>query len=165
MNIIKKTTLATLALSMIFFVSCEDNGSDPATSGTLNLTINISNPEQWPSEGTVFVSIDKTWPPSGAPYKSTVVTSAQVQAGVLNIVFEELDFDSYALASMSWMDPNDNNPQTNQHIWGTHSGNMFASTGQFIFYADATPFTLSQDMDTLSLAISATVSTGQGGPQ
>ena len=164
MNILKKTTLATLALSTIFFVSCEDNGSDPATSGTLNLTINISNPEQWPSEGTVFVSIDKTWPPSGAPYKSTVVTSAQVQAGVLNIVFEELDFDSYALASMSWMDPNDNNPQTNQHIWGTHSGNMFASTGQFIFYADATPFTFTQDMDTLSLAISATVTTGQGAP-
>ncbi len=164
MNILTKTTFAILALSMIFFVSCEDSDSDPPTSGTLNLTINIANPEAWPSEGTVFVSLDKTWPPSGAPYKSVVVTSGQLQSGVLSIVFEELDFDSYALASISWMDPNDANPQTNQHIWGTHSGNMFASTGQFIFYADATPFTLSQDMDTLSLVISATVSTGQGQP-
>ena len=157
MNILRKITLATLALSMIFFVSCEDNDSDPATSGTLNLTINISNPEAWPSEGTVFVSLDKAWPPTGAPYKSTVVTSAQVQAGVLNIVFEQIDFDSYALASMSWMDPNDSNPQTNQHIWGTHSGNMFSNTGQFLFYSDATPFTFTQDMDTLSLVISATI--------
>jgi len=165
MNIVKKITLATLALSMMFVVSCEDSGSDPATTGTLNLTINLSNAEAWPSDGTVFVSMDKNWPPTGAPYKSTVVTSSQVQNGALNVTFEDLDFDSYALASISWMDPNDTNPQTNQHIWGTHSGNMFASTGQFIFYADAIPFTLSQDMDTLSLVISATVSTGQGGAQ
>ena len=164
MNIIKKITLATLVIPMMFIVSCEDSGSDPATSGTLNLQINLSNAEAWPSEGTVFVSMDKNWPPSGAPYKSTVVTSSEVQNGVLSVVFEELDFDSYALASISWRDPNDSNPQTNQHVWGTHSGNMFASTGQFIFYADATPFTLSQDMDTLSLVISATVTTGQGAP-
>ena len=55
------------------------------------------------------------------------------------------------------MDPNDSNPQTNQHIWGTHSGNMFSNTGQFLFYSDATPFTFTQDMDTLSLVISATI--------
>jgi hypothetical protein len=161
MNTLRKTTIATLALSMMFFVSCEDSGSsDPATTGTLNLTINISNPEAWPSEGTVFVSLDKTWPPSGAPYKSVVVESSQVQGGTISLMFDELDFDSYKLASISWRDPNDANPQTNQYIWGTHSGSMFAPTGQFIFYADATEFTFTQDMDTLSLVIDATINTG-----
>ena len=157
MNILRKNTLAILALCMIFIVSCEDNGSDPATSGTLNLTINISNAEAWPSEGTVFISLDKTWPPTGAPYKSVVVASSQVQGGTMSLMFDELDFDSYKLASISWMDPNDSNPQTNQHIWGTHSGNMFSQTGQFLFYGDARSFTFSQDMDTLSLVIAATV--------
>ena len=157
MNILRKKIIAMLALLMIFFVSCEDNDSDPATSGTLNLTINISNAEAWPSEGTVFVSLDKTWPPTGAPYKSVVVSSSQVQAGVLSIMFDELDFDTYKLVSISWMDPNDSNPQTNQHIWGAHSGSMFSQTGQFLFYSDAQEFTFSQDMDTLSLAIAATV--------
>ena len=93
MNILRKNTLAILALCMIFIVSCEDNGSDPATSGTLNLTINISNAEAWPSEGTVFISLDKTWPPTGAPYKSVVVASSQVQGGTMSLMFDELDFD------------------------------------------------------------------------
>jgi hypothetical protein len=157
MKILRKKTITMLALSMILFVSCEDNNSDPATSGTLNLTINISNPEVWPSAGNVFVSLDKTWPPTGAPYKSVVVSSSQVQAGVLSIMFDELDFDTYKLVSISWKDPDDPNPETNQHIWGTHSGNMVSQTGQFLFYSDAQEFTLSQDMYTLSLAIEATV--------
>ena len=78
MNIIKKLSLFTVVFSMLFLVSCEDDSSDPATSGTLNISINLTNPDSWPAEGTVFCSLDKTWPPSGAPYKSVVLQSAQV---------------------------------------------------------------------------------------
>ena len=60
MNIIKKLSLFTIVFSMLFLVSCEDDSSDPATSGTLNISINLTNPDSWPSEGTVFCSLDKT---------------------------------------------------------------------------------------------------------
>ena len=54
MNTLKKMSLFSVIFSMLFLVSCEDDSSDPATSGTLNITINVTNPEAWPSEGTVF---------------------------------------------------------------------------------------------------------------
>jgi hypothetical protein len=153
MNTLKKMSLFSVIFSMLFLVSCEDDSSDPATSGTLNITINVTNPEAWPSEGTVFCSLDKSWPPSGAPYKSVVLQSSQVQNGQISLVFEELDFDTYKLLSVSWLDPNDQNPATNQSVWGTHSGSVQA------FYSDATPFSFDVNNSELSLVINATIST------
>mgnify|MGYP001480931409 CR=1 FL=1 len=153
MNTLKKISLFSVIFSMLFLVSCEDDSSDPATSGTLNITINVTNPEAWPSEGTVFCSLDKSWPPSGAPYKSVVLQSSQVQNGQISLVFEELDFDTYKLLSVSWLDPNDQNPATNQSVWGTHSGSVQA------FYSDATPFSFDVNNSELSLVINATIST------
>ena len=153
MNTLKKMSLFSVIFSMLFLVSCEDDSSDPATSGTLNITINVTNPEAWPSEGTVFCSLDKSWPPSGAPYKSVVLQSSQVQNGQISLVFEELDFDTYKLLSVSWLDPNDQNPATNQSVCGTHSGSVQA------FYADATPFNFDVNNSDLSLVINATIST------
>ena len=54
---------------------------------------------------------------------------------------------------MSWLDPNDQNPATNQSVWGTHSGSVQA------FYADATPFNFDVNNSDLSLVINATIST------
>lgn len=153
MNTLKKMSFFSVIFSMLFLVSCEDDSSDPATSGTLNITINVTNPEAWPSEGTVFCSLDKSWPPSGAPYKSVVLQSSQVQNGQISLVFEELDFDTYKLLSVSWLDPNDQNPATNQSVWGTHSGSVQA------FYSDATPFSFDVNNSELSLVINATIST------
>jgi hypothetical protein len=158
MNTLKKMSFFTVIFSMLFLVSCEDDSSDPATSGTLNITINVTNPEAWPSEGTVFCSLDKSWPPSGAPYKSVVLQSSQVQNGQISLVFDNLDFDTYKLLSISWLDPNDQNPATNQYVWGTHSGSAFEN-GQFVFYANATPFSFDANSSELSLVINATIST------
>jgi hypothetical protein len=158
MNTLKKISLFSVIFSMLFLVSCEDDSSDPATSGTLNITINVTNPEAWPSEGTVFCSLDKSWPPSGAPYKSVVLQSSQVQNGQISLVFDNLDFDTYKLLSISWLDPTDQNPATNQYVWGTHSGSAFEN-GQFVFYANATPFSFDTNSSELSLVINATIST------
>ena len=105
MNITKKLSLLTLVFSMLFVVSCDSDNDDPATSGTLNITVNVANPESWPSEGTVFMSMDSEWPPTGAPYKSTTLLSSQVQNGVISAVFEDIEFNTYKLLSVSWRDP------------------------------------------------------------
>jgi len=155
MKIFKKISFLSLIFTSLFLISCSDSdeNSDPATSGTLNITVNVSNPEAWPTEGTVFVSLDKTWPPSGAPYKSVVLQSSQMQNGVISLIFEDLDFDTYALLSISWLDPNDQNPATNQSVWGTHSGSIQA------FFADAVPFTFDVNNSELSLVINALINT------
>ena len=153
MNIAKKLTVLSLIFSMLFLVSCEDDNDDPATSGTLNITVNVSNPEAWPSEGTVFMSMDSVWPPTGAPYKSTTLLSSQVQNGVISVVFEDIEFNTYKLLSVSWRDPNNQNPACNQAVWGTHSGSIQA------FYADATPFVLDANNSELSLVINAVANT------
>jgi hypothetical protein len=163
MNIAKKLSVLTVIFSMLFLVSCGDDNDDPATSGTLNVTINVANPEAWPSNGTVFCSMDSVWPPQGAPYKSTTLLSSQVQNGVISLVFEDIEFNTYKLLSVSWRDPNNPDPETNQYIWGTHSGSMFEN-GQFVFYANATPFTMDQNNSELSLVVNATITTGGGAP-
>ena len=68
-------------------------------------------------------------------------------------MFDNLDFDTYKLLSISWLDPNDQNPATNQSVWGTHSGSVQA------FYSDATPFSFDVNNSELSLVINATIST------
>ena len=110
-----------------------------------------SNAGDWPSDGTVFCSLDKAWPPSGAPYKSVTLTSSQVSGGSISLTFDGLDFDTYALLSMSWRDPNDPNPQTNQHVWATHSGSPQA------FWTDAVPITISPDNAELDMVLNATI--------
>tara|TARA_B100001173_G_C15864235_1_gene494393 strand:- start:221 stop:709 length:489 start_codon:yes stop_codon:yes gene_type:complete len=159
MNIAKKLSVLTVIFSMLFLVSCGDDNDDPATSGTLNVTINVTNPEAWPPNGTVFCSMDSVWPPQGAPYKSTTLLSSQVQNGVISLVFEDIEFNTYKLLSVSWRDPDNPDPTTNQYIWGAHSGSMFEN-GQFVFYANATPFTMDQNNSELSLVVNATITTG-----
>ena len=79
------------------------------------------------------------------------LTSSQVSGGSISLTFDGLDFDTYALLSMSWRDPNDPNPQTNQHVWATHSGSPLA------FWMDAVPFTLSPDNAEVDMVLSATI--------
>ena len=72
---------------------------------------------------------------------------------LISLVFEDLDFDTYKLLSVSWLDPANPNPACNQAVWGTHSGSIQA------FYADAVPFTFSAENSELSLVVSAVANT------
>ena len=50
MNIIKKLSLFSIVFSILFLVSCEYDSRDPATSGTFNISINLTNPDSWAAE-------------------------------------------------------------------------------------------------------------------
>ena len=153
MNITKKLYLLVFAVATFFVASCADGSEAVATSGTLQVVIDVTNPESWPADGTVFCSLDKTWPPSGAPYKAEVLSSSFVDNGQIALRFDNLDFDTYKLLSVSWLDPNNPNPACNQAVWGTHSGSAQA------FYADAAPFTFTPDDPELILEITANINT------
>ena len=68
-------------------------------------------------------------------------------------MFEDIEFNTYKLLSVSWRDPNNQNPACNQAVWGTHSGSIQA------FYADAIPFAFDENNSELSLVINAVANT------
>ena len=117
-------TLLELSLSSVMFLAmaCEDNETvdHPPESATLSGTITFTG--DWPSDGTVAVSLSSTWPPQGAPAASSAITSADLSNNTYTYTFENVTFGSYASIAVSWQDPNDTNSMTNQHTLGAYGG-------------------------------------------
>ena len=143
MNIIKKLSLLTVLLSFVFVTSCSDDDDPAPTSGTLNITVNITNPDAWPTGQdangddlfTVYANMDANWPPQGPPSYFTALSNSQVQNGSMLITISDIAFGSYALVSVSLKDESDPNPATNQTVLATHSGSAMSG------WMDATPVT------------------------
>ena len=51
--------------------------------------------------------------------------------------FENVTFGTYAAIAVAWSDPNDDNPATQQHIFGAYGGSSAA------YFGDATSITVS----------------------
>jgi hypothetical protein len=118
-----KTMLLLSFLSIMFLtMACEDNETvdTPPESATLSGTITFTG--TWPDTGTVAVSLSSTWPPQGAPAASAAITSADLATNTYTYTFENVAFGSYASIAVSWEDPNDTNPMTNQYTLGAHGG-------------------------------------------
>ena len=117
-------TFLELSLSSVMFLAmaCEDNETvdHRPESATLSGTITFTG--NWPSDGTVAVSLSSTWPPQGAPAASAAITSADLANNTYTYTFENVTFGSYASIAVSWEDPNDTNPMTNQYTLGAHGG-------------------------------------------
>lgn len=141
MNLIKKLLVLSLASMMFITTACEDsdgNDTEPkAESATISGTVSISG--DWPSTGTVYISLDTDWYPTGAPYASTTITADNVTDNMYAYSFTNVAFGTYAAVSVSWLDPEDSNPATNQHIKGVYGGTAAA------YYADATAVTVTED--------------------
>tara|TARA_B100001245_G_C22672209_1_gene328934 strand:- start:51 stop:509 length:459 start_codon:yes stop_codon:yes gene_type:complete len=118
-----KTMLLLSFLSIMFLtMACEDNETvdTPPESATLSGTITFTG--TWPDTGTVAVSLSSTWPPQGAPAASAAITSADLANNTYTYTFENVTFGSYASIAVSWEDPNDTNPMTNQYTLGAYGG-------------------------------------------
>ena len=128
-----KTLLVLSFLSIIFLtMACEDNETvdTPPESATLSGTITFTG--TWPDTGAVAVSLSSAWPPQGAPAASAAITSADLSNNTYTYTFENVTFGSYASIAVSWEDPNDTNPMTNQYTLGAYGG------------TDPTPVTVSE---------------------
>ena len=117
-------TFLELSLSSVMFLTmaCEDNETvdTPPESATLSGTITFTG--TWPDAGTVAVSLSSAWPPAGAPAASAAIISADLSNNTYTYTFENVTFGSYASIAVSWQDPNDTNPMTNQHTLGAYGG-------------------------------------------
>ena len=118
-----KTLLVLSFLSIIFLtMACEDNETvdTPPESATLSGTITFTG--TWPDTGAVAVSLSSAWPPQGAPAASAAITSTDLSNNTYTYTFENVTFGSYASIAVSWEDPNDTNPTTNQYTLGAYGG-------------------------------------------
>ena len=126
-------TLLTLSLLSVIFstMACEDSDADNTVpeSATLSGTVTFSG--TWPGTGTVSISLNPTWPPTGAPYAFKYITYTEIESDQYSYIFEDVAFGAYASISVSWLDPDDSNPMTNQHTLGVYGGTAQA------FFMDA----------------------------
>ncbi len=106
-----------LFIAVVLMISCEEEEELPE-SGILSGTVSFIG--TWPDTGTVFLSIQNDWPPTGAPYALEVITEESVTNNQYTFSFTDVAFGTYGALAVSWEDPNDDNPATNQHILGAY---------------------------------------------
>ena len=117
-----KIKMITMTIFTLFLTTgCEnDNPTAAPESATISGTITFTG--TWPTEGSVAVSLSSNWPPQGAPSASLEITSSDLSNDTYTYTFENVTFGSYACISVSWQDPTDPNPVTNQHLLGAYGG-------------------------------------------
>ena len=132
----KNLLILSFTSVMLITTACEDEKAETLPeSATISGTITYSG--DWPSTGTVYLSLQNTWYPVDAPYTTTTISESDVTANAYS--FTEVAFGTYAAISVSWLDPDNTNPATNQHIIGVYGGTAAA------YFADANSITVSED--------------------
>ena len=127
-----KTLLVLSLLSVMFSaMACEDSDTDDTVPESATLSGVVTFSGTWPGTEILSISLNPTWPPTGAPYASKYITPAEIESDQYSYIFEDVSFGAYASISVSWLDPDDSNPMTNQHTLGVYGGTAQA------FFMDA----------------------------
>jgi len=115
------TLLVLSFLSVMFLiVACEDKDNTPE-SATISGAVTFTG--TWPTTGTASISMQTVWPPTLAPYAFKTIDSDDLNSNTeYSYSFENVAFGTYPAIAISWQDPNDSNPATNQHILGAYGG-------------------------------------------
>ena len=132
MNNSKIIKIILIFLGLFLTIGCEDdNPTGVCTPESATITGTITFSGTWPSEGSVAVSLSSNWPPTGAPAAYAAITETDVTNNTYNYTFENVTFGEYASIAISWSDPNDSNPATQQHTIGAYGGTcpFFATYG------------------------------------
>ncbi len=117
-------------LVLIFLlISCENNSvSYKPESGSVSGKVTFQNIDNWPSIGSVTISLSKNWPLSnivGPPINYSSITVNDLDSGSYYYLFEDLDLDStFGAIAVAWKDPTDSNSATNQHVLGAYGGTL-----------------------------------------
>ena len=122
MNNIKIKMITITIFALFLTIGCDDSPTGNTTPESATISGIITFTGNWPTEGSVAVSLSSNWPPQGAPAASSEITSSDLSNGTYTYTFENVTFGSYACISVSWKDPTDADPTTNQHTLGAYGG-------------------------------------------
>ena len=121
----KMNPTALLTLVLFLSMGCENNPIEPAPeSATISGTVTFSSNTFPTTAGSyVTISLQSVWPPEGAPYDYSIISDSDLdQEYKKNYSFDNVAFGTYRAITVSWSDPNDSNPETNQHTLGAYGG-------------------------------------------
>ena len=121
MYINKIKPIFMIILTLFLIIGCE-NDSPTAAPESATISGIITFTGNWPTDDTLAVSLSSNWPPQGAPAASSEIKSTDLSNGTYTYTFENVTFGSYACISVSWQDPTDADPTTNQYTLGAYGG-------------------------------------------
>ena len=114
-----------LLLIALLIVGCQNPSDSAPPPETTEISGIVTFSGDWPTEGTVYLTINNKGAPVGAPYATTTITSADLDnSGKYEYQFKDVAFGTYGAITVSWLDPNNSNPATNQHILGGYGGSV-----------------------------------------
>ncbi len=146
----KISTILTMIFMGIFMITgCEDTKAEENMPESGQIVGTITFLGDWPVNGQVAVSLNVNWLPTGAPYAFFSITQDDLVNGSYNYDFTDVAFGDYALIVVSWKEPGVDNPETEQHAIGAHSGSL----GEF--YLDADVISVTQDNNVLVIDFEA----------
>ena len=122
MNNIKIKMITMTIFALFLTIGCDDSPTGNTTPESATISGIITFTGNWPTEGSVAVSLSSNWPPQGAPAASSEITSTDLSNGTYTYTFENVTFGSYACIAVSWQDPTDADPTSNQKILGAYGG-------------------------------------------
>ena len=114
--------MITMTIFALFLTTGCENDSPTAAPESATISGIITFTGDWPTKDTVAVSLSSNWPPQGAPAASSEITSTDLSNGTYTYTFENVTFGSYACISVSWQDPTDADPTSNQKTLGAYGG-------------------------------------------
>ena len=114
---------------LFLLVACdEDSLSYKPESGSVSGKVTFHNIDNWPSIGSVTISLSKNWPLAniiGPPINYSSITVNDLDSGSYYYLFEDLDLDStFGAIAVAWKDPTDTNSATNQHVLGAYGATL-----------------------------------------
>ena len=139
----KIKSIIVIILGFLLITGCEDS-TGPTTPENATISGTITFIGDWPAEGDVAVSLSSAWPPTGAPAASSPITEAELSNGTYDYTFENVTFGIYVAIAVSWQDPDDLNPATNQHTLGAYGG-VYPFLSAY-YGVDPTPVTVSDTL-------------------
>ena len=117
-----KIKIIIMTIFTLFLTTGCENDSPTAAPESATISGIITFTGDWPTKDTVAVSLSSNWPPQGAPAASLEITSTDLSNGTYTYTFENVTFGSYACISVSWQDPTDADPTSNQKTLGAYGG-------------------------------------------
>ena len=117
-----KINLALVTLIGLLLIACSGDDGTENSGPSFQISGEATLSGNWPSDGEVlvvmFAKTDVDQGIYGNALDFELLTSEDI-----NYTFEDVSVGDYYLI-LSWKDPNDPEPSTNQHIFGYHGTNQ-----------------------------------------
>ncbi len=138
MKSIKMSFIMQLSVALFVFTACEDEKAEEMPeygSITGQVTFNGEFPPE--DSGTVRISVNIDWRPTGVPYSSKEISPSEVINNVYEYEFDQVVFGTYKAIAVDYVSAESDSDDYD--IWGVYGGTLQAE------FMDADSVTITVD--------------------